>query len=68
MNEDYEDRIEDLILENGMLTQALINLLINKGIVTEEDLAAEVETLYGNAEEGELPLEGLAEFRREEDD
>jgi hypothetical protein len=68
MNEDYEDRIEDLILENGMLTQALINLLINKGIVSEEDLAAEVETLYGNAEEGELPLEGLAEFRHEEDD
>lgn len=66
--EDYEDRIEDLILENGMLTQALLNLLIDKGIVTQEELAGEVEKLYGNAEEGELPLAGLAEFRHEEDD
>jgi hypothetical protein len=66
--EDYEDRIEDLILENGMLTQALLNLLIAKGILTQEELAGEVEKLYGNAEEGELPLGGLAEFRHEEDD
>lgn len=60
--DDFEDQIEDLILENGILTQALINLLVRKGILTQEEITDEVQVLYGDAEEGDLPLQGLAEF------
>lgn len=65
---DFEDQIEDLILENGILTQALINLLIKKGILTQEEIADEVQVLYGEADDGELPLQGLAEFESDDGD
>lgn len=67
-DDDFEDQIEDLILENGILTQALINLLIEKGVLTQQELADEVQVLYGDAEEGDLPLQGLAEFEPREPD
>ncbi|MBW3670437.1 MAG: hypothetical protein KY432_02060 [Acidobacteria bacterium] len=66
--DDFEDQIEDLILENGILTQALINLLVRKGILTQDEIADEVQVLYGEAEEGDLPLQGLAEFESGEGD
>ncbi|MDX1584098.1 MAG: hypothetical protein R3338_10915 [Thermoanaerobaculia bacterium] len=66
--EDFEDQIEDLILENGMLTQALINLLVRKGVLTETEIAEEVDKLYGSGEEGALPAGGLTEFASGEED
>ena len=66
--DDFEDQIEDLILENGILTQALINLLVRKGILTQDEITDEVQVLYGDVEEGDLPLKGLAEFEPGEGD
>lgn len=66
--DDFEDQIEDLILENGMLTQALINLLVRKGILAETEIAEEVDRLYGSAEEGAPPIPGITEFGSDEGD
>jgi hypothetical protein len=47
MEEDeIEGQIEQMIVENGMLIQALMNLLLNKGIITEEEMDRELEKLY----------------------
>lgn len=47
MEEDeFEGQIEQMIVENGMLIQALMNLLLNKGVITEDEMDAELEKLY----------------------
>lgn len=47
MEEDeFEGQIEQMIVENGMLIQALMNLLLSKGIITEEEMDQELEKLY----------------------
>lgn len=47
MEEDeFEGQIEQMIVENGMLIQALMNLLLNKGVITEDEMDKELEKLY----------------------
>lgn len=47
MEEDeFEGQIEQMIVENGMLIQALMNLLLSKGIINEEEMDQELEKLY----------------------
>lgn len=47
MDEDeFEGQIEQMIVENGMLIQALMNLLLSKGIITEDEMDQELEKLY----------------------
>ncbi len=47
MEEDeFEGQIEQMIVENGMLIQALMNLLLNKGVITEDEMDQELEKLY----------------------
>jgi len=47
MEEDeFEGQIEQMIVENGMLIQALMNLLLSKGVITEEEMDQELEKLY----------------------
>jgi hypothetical protein len=49
--EEYEDQIEQMILENGMLTHSIINLLVKKGVLTRDEIDEEMDRLYGEAEE-----------------
>ena len=47
MEEDeFEGQIEQMIVENGMLIQALMNLLLSKGVITEDEMDQELEKLY----------------------
>lgn len=47
MEEDeFEGQIEQMIVENGMLIQALMNLLLGKGVITEDEMDQELEKLY----------------------
>ena len=48
--DEYEEQIESLILENGMLTHALINVLVKKGLIAREDIDEEVNRLYDEAD------------------
>ena len=48
--DEYEEQIESLILENGMLTHALINVLTKKGLIAREEIDEEVNRLYDEAE------------------
>jgi hypothetical protein len=53
MEEDeFEGQIEQMIVENGMLIQALMNLLLSKGVITEDEMDKELEKLYQELGEG----------------
>lgn len=49
--DEYEDQIEQMILENGMLTHSILRLLVRKGIVTRDEIDEEMERLYVEAED-----------------
>ena len=47
MEEDeFEGQIEQMIVENGMLIQALMNILLKKGVIAEDEMDQELERLY----------------------
>lgn len=52
-DEEYEEQIERMIVENGMMLRGLANLLVRKGIVTQEELDDEMDRLYEEMEEYE---------------
>lgn len=41
MNVEQEDALADLAIKNALYIQALVKLLIKKGIITEEELEQE---------------------------
>ncbi len=45
-DEEFESQLEQMIVENGMLIQAVMNLLLRKGVVTEDEIDRELESLY----------------------
>lgn len=49
--DEYEDQIEQMILENGMLTHSILRLLVRKGILTRDEIDEEMEKLYAEAED-----------------
>ncbi len=49
-DEEYEDQLDQMIIENGVLTHAVLNTLIRKGVISREEIDAEVERLYAEAE------------------
>lgn len=49
--EDYEDQIEQMIVENGMLMHSVVNLLIRKGILKQDEIDAEMDKLYAEMEQ-----------------
>jgi len=51
--DDYEEQVEQLILENGVLLHAVVNLLVEKKLISREDLDREIESLYKQAEAGD---------------
>lgn len=56
-SEDYEEQIEQMIIENGMLLHGVVNLLLQKGILNQEEIDAEMDKLY----------EAMEEFDEDED-
>ena len=50
--EDFEEQVEQLVLENGILLHSVVNLLVKNGAISREDLDSEIEQLYRQAEEG----------------
>lgn len=52
-DEEYEEQIERMIVENGMMLRGLANLLVRKGVVTQEEIDDEMDRLYEEMEEYE---------------
>jgi hypothetical protein len=49
--EDYDEQIEQMIIENGVLLQSLSALLVKKGILKQEEIEAEMDRLYDEMEQ-----------------
>lgn len=47
---ELDEQLEQMILENGILLHALINVLQKKGLFLKDELEAEVERLYEEME------------------
>ena len=52
-DEEYDDQIEQMIVENGMLVPSLANLLVQKGVLKREEIEAEMDKLYESMEQYE---------------
>lgn len=52
-DEEYEEQIERMIVENGMMLRALANLLVQKGVMSQEAIDDEMDRLYEEMEEYE---------------
>ena len=52
-DEEYEDQIERMIIENGIMLRGLANLLVKKGVVAQDELDEELDRLYEEIEEYE---------------
>jgi siroheme synthase len=56
-DEEYEEQIEQMLIENGMMIHTVVNLLTRKGILKQEEIESEMERLYEEmekaSEEGE---------------
>ncbi|HXI13276.1 MAG TPA: hypothetical protein VNM92_11645 [Thermoanaerobaculia bacterium] len=50
---EYDEQIEQLIMENGMLIHSVINILVRKGILKQEEIDVEMEKLYEEMEKVE---------------
>lgn len=47
---DEDEQIEQMIIDNGILLHSLRTLLIQKGVLTEEEVDSEMDRLYGEME------------------
>lgn len=47
---DEDEQIEQMIIDNGILLHSLRTLLIQKGVLTEEEIDSEMDRLYGEME------------------
>lgn len=45
-DEEFESQLEQMIVENGMLIQSVMNILLRKGVITEDEVDRELESLY----------------------
>lgn len=57
-NDDYEDQLEQMVLDNGVLLRAVVNLLLRKGIVTQDEVDEEMDSLFAEIEAYEEEEEG----------
>ncbi|MEO8217108.1 MAG: hypothetical protein ABI718_08495 [Acidobacteriota bacterium] len=44
--DESDEQIEQMIVENGMLVHTLANLLVQKGVLKQEEIEAEMDRLY----------------------
>ena len=45
-----DEQIEQMIIENGILLHSLAALLVRKGVLTQEEIDAEMDRLYDQME------------------
>lgn len=57
-SEDYEGTIEQMIVENGLLLHAAVNILVRRGVIPREELDEELDRLYAQIDEGAEDDEG----------
>jgi hypothetical protein len=50
-DEEYDEQLEQLMIENGILLNGMLNLLISKGVISREEIDSEVERLYKEVED-----------------
>jgi transketolase N-terminal domain/subunit len=50
LDEEYQEQIEQMIAQNGMLLHALVDLLIQKGIIQREELESQIDRLTAQLE------------------
>lgn len=50
-SEDYEEQIEQMMIENGMLLHAVVNVLVRKGLISQDEIDTEIDKLYDEMEE-----------------
>ncbi len=48
--EEDDEQIEQMIIENGILLHSLTALLVRKGVLTQEEIDAEMDRLYDQME------------------
>lgn len=48
--EEDDEQIEQMIIENGILLHSLAALLVRKGVLTQEEIDAEMDQLYDQME------------------
>ncbi|HXG58587.1 MAG TPA: hypothetical protein VNL91_06165 [Thermoanaerobaculia bacterium] len=48
--DEYDDQIEQMIIENGILLHSIAALLIRKGVLKQDELDAEMDKLYDEME------------------
>lgn len=51
--DDYEEQIEQMMIENGMLLHAVVNVLVKKGLIKQDEIDAEMDKLYEEMEKFE---------------
>ena len=49
-DEEYDEQIEQMIIENGILLHSIAALLVRKGIVKQEEIDSEMDRLYDEME------------------
>ena len=55
-DDEFDNQLEQMIVENGMLIQAVMNILLRKGLITEDEVDRELESLYKElGDEGDGP-------------
>jgi hypothetical protein len=55
--DDYQEQIEQMVMENGMLVHSIAALLVQKGVLKQEEIDAEMQKLYDQIEEFEADEE-----------
>jgi len=48
--EDYDEQIEQMIIENGILLHSIAALLVRKGVLKQEEIDGEMDRLYDEME------------------
>lgn len=52
-SEEYEEQLEQMMIENGMLLHGIVNVLVRKGIITQDEIDEEIDKLYDEMEQDE---------------
>ena len=49
-DEEYDEQIEQMIIENGILLHSIAALLVRKGILKQDEIDSEMDRLYDEME------------------
>jgi hypothetical protein len=49
-DDDFDEQIEQMLIDNGVLLHSLAALLVRKGIISQEELDTEMDKMYDEME------------------